>query len=223
MRACRAMDVRTIVGLLGGLGLAAALFAIAARLKRSAQRRAIDAIDTLIASMNAGAAYRSPANTIELQGATREDGPDGPRLRFAYLEQRALLDFTWPRTVAASTFGDFELGPGAYTLLRFWIHPAQRASFPPDGTQLTTQLFAEDPFRRLETGKRAPSFGPDAQPHLDALAQLVPNIRLATREDGLFVVADGVLGISLEHEKLVSFVEHVCALVRLHLDDRLFA
>jgi hypothetical protein len=201
------MDVRTVVGLAVGLVVGVALFAVAARLQRSAHRRVIAALDAFVASTNAATPYRS-ANAVELQRPSRESGPEGPRLRFAYLGQRALLDFAWPRTtageaLASRTFGDFELGPGASTLLRFWITPARSAVFT--------------------GGEGAESFAPDARPHLDALAGLVPKVRLATREDGLFVVADGVLGISLDREKLAPFVEHACALVRLHLDDRLFA
>jgi hypothetical protein len=53
-------------------------------------------------------------------------------------------------------------------------------------------------------------------------AWLGRELRLATRDDGLYLTTGGVLGISLERDQLAPFIQHACALVGLHIDGQLF-
>jgi hypothetical protein len=198
-----------IVLVLGGVLVAVVLiFVLVSRMLRSAQARLGTALRSLIAD-GEGGPYRGA--TSRLERATVETGPDGPRLRFAFRDQRALLDFAAPttnagRTLAPRRFGGFAETADARTELRFWIRPAREARIDPDDVSI------DGPWQ------------PDARRHIENLRSLghQRGVGIAATSEGLFIVKRGWLGISLDAAALRPFLDEACALVALHVDGRLF-
>ena len=194
----------TVLGV--ALGIAALLFAVAHRMRRAAEGRLKTVLEALIASPRPYGDARS-----HLEHAQIEIGPEGPRMRFEWRQQRGLLMFSGPVTperqrIAPRSFGGFEDDGSARTELMFLVQAVRTARIEPRASSVGGPWHA------------------DARRHIDALDRLGHDqgIGIAASSEGFFLIKTGWLGISLESGTLDSFLDEACALVALHLEGRLF-
>lgn len=187
--------LRLALALGAGLALAGLLFYLAARMARAGRRRVARALEGLDVS--------------RLERVARETVGEAARLRFAYREQRALLDFVAPRTAAAHAlaphvFGGLEDPNLPLTRLRFWL-------VPPPETEVMSEVTAEE----VEG-----AWSPAAKAQLEALRRLhLEGLGVALTREGLFLMKAGWLPAA----DLQAFIDGGCALAGMALDGELSA
>lgn len=176
-----------------GLGLAVLMFVFAARMMKSAQNRAADALGQLDVS--------------KLERPSKQIAEGRQALRFAHRGQRALLDFAAPRTspqaaVAPRDFGGLDDLNMGVTRIRYWLVPPSSFSIKSELASPTT----EGPW------------SPQALALLEKLRRTrLEGVGVCLNREGLFLIKAGWLtGADLQ-----CFVDVSAELVSMFLEGTL--